>query len=210
MVNHLKGCKINTRRCPMRKERNDKKENSRMHGEGEQVIVLGMVEYMCWSNCRYWSKEATYCRKVQKFCHEMKNNTPYEITTNRSESSINHRWYAFQKSVNKYCPAYAHIKNRAPSGAGVIEYICFVSYKVHMPYLLDVAFCSSCYSFASPTWRQHFTKKTEGKKCIMHHFSFKLNGQSKWSGLGNSLKTANAKNGSNSKEKTKCKKSGKC
>jgi hypothetical protein len=74
---------------------------------------------------------STFWKKVHEFFHEMKNYTSYELASDRSESSLNHRWYAIQESVNKYCGAYAQNKNRAPSGVGVIDYVSFASYKVH-------------------------------------------------------------------------------
>ena len=81
----------------------------------------------------------TLLRKVCEFFYGMKNYPSYHVVKigDWSENSFNHR--------NKYCGAYAQIKNRAPSvmgpsGMGIVELVSFASHKVHhMIYLPYVA-----------------------------------------------------------------------
>ena len=88
--------------------------------------------------------EATIWTKVHEFFHEMKNYTLFDVVRidYQSENSLNHRWYAIQDLLKKYCGAYGQIKNLAPSGMGVVDYVSFSSYKVyHMIYSLYVTIC---------------------------------------------------------------------
>ena len=76
---------------------------------------------------------------------------------------------------------------------GIIKLVSFASYKVHlMIHLLYVAMCSSCDSFALLARpRGDIVQEKRGKDIHCPSLLDEV-GQSEWTGLANSLETANA------------------